>query len=323
MHFPPPNVTGSFKLQLSANSVFSDGSPDLNAPTSNIISSSIAIDSTDIYRIATAEFRDTFFFAGKLQTTLTFDVANISGLSSTDFEILDSDGSIQSGWSFDPIPQTVNSGVSVPISVAAPLNANGSFKIRLLSNSVMSDGSPSNNAPGSPIETNLVNINNVIQPTFPFLREVTTTTPPISDIASEIYLAATDEYIYLFDNNRIVVYEGFGINTIGSPIELGNANYTGFEVVGNNFYAIVSDQRLNISTRLQSNANLSVSGRFTPVAPGGGPLSLANPLYFPLEYFQYGEFESFNSDGIRVSSFELKQDDHSMPLTNSNSTTLG
>ena len=173
-----PNKRGAFRLQLTASSVKSGGSRTFNAPGMPVTSNYASVDTIPA-RIATATWK-AITGGTALKATIAFHNAIVTGIESSDFEILNDSDTVQqdaqgnSTWEISvsssiAIPEIVSSGDPdtivrpiLPITVDAnpPDNTNGSFKIRLKALSVMSDGVDEDNAPRNVTTSTTVPINN-------------------------------------------------------------------------------------------------------------------------------------------------------------------
>ena len=115
--------------------------------------------------IASAAWSSVSYTSGKLQGTITFSGATITGLETGDFEILDSSDAVQTGWTFE-LPtgitdsSSITSGTGTLIRATPPANRNASYKLRLKATSVMSDGSTTDNAPSVVATTNAFAVDN-------------------------------------------------------------------------------------------------------------------------------------------------------------------
>ena len=92
---------------------------------------------------------------GKLEGTITFTGADVTGIETSDFVVLDSAGNeITNGWNFDTLSaSTADDGDSLDIKANPPANTDGEdFKLRLKANSVISDGGTTNNAPSGNVD---------------------------------------------------------------------------------------------------------------------------------------------------------------------------
>ena len=157
-------------------SVKSGGSQTFNAPASNVVSGYATVYNIPT-RIATATWK-TITGGTALKATLTFHEAIVAGIEASDFEILNSSDVVQSNWNISvsssvAFPESINRGdpdvvvnTVTPITVDAipPTNTNGSFKIRLKSLSVMSDGVSTNNAPTTATTSSETTVNNTVAP---------------------------------------------------------------------------------------------------------------------------------------------------------------
>ena len=157
---PPAGTSGTFRLQLSSDSIRSGGSSSNNAPSANIITSSVVVNNTISAVVATAAWSNET--GGKtISGRITFSGTSVIGIDASDFEVLNSSDVIQSGWILDITNSIVSSGGSITVTGTAPSDTNGSFKLRLKSLSVQSGGSSSNNAPANPVVGDAVTVNNI------------------------------------------------------------------------------------------------------------------------------------------------------------------
>ena len=155
---PPANTNASFKIRLNQTKVRSGGSASDNAPASNVDSSSVSVNNVPL--VASASWMNETYTSGNLQATLTFTGANITGIASSDFDILNDSNAVQAGWTITA-PSTATSGTGIIVSATPPANTNASFKIRLKATSVQSGGSSTDNAPAANVDSSSVAVNNV------------------------------------------------------------------------------------------------------------------------------------------------------------------
>ena len=106
------------------------------------------------HHVATAGWTGVTFTGGKLQGTLTFRnpsgvTAQITNIEQTDFAVVNSSGTVQSGWMFDTPSSTATSGTGITIAATPPANQNAQYALRLNATSVRSDGSNANNTPAT------------------------------------------------------------------------------------------------------------------------------------------------------------------------------
>ena len=87
----------------------------------------------------------------------------ITGIDKTDFEVLDSSNTVQTGWDFDPPTSSINyANRYITISASAPAITDGSFKLRIKVNSVRFDSSSNNNGPNTATTTSSITVNNIV-----------------------------------------------------------------------------------------------------------------------------------------------------------------
>ena len=110
--------------------------------------------------VLTATWSSVSYTGGKLTGTLTFSGGNASGISASDFEILNASDVVQTtGWTFDTPPTTLaTSGTGITISVTPPTNLTASFKIRLKATSVRGGAAATDNSPGTAVTTSAIAI---------------------------------------------------------------------------------------------------------------------------------------------------------------------
>ena len=155
---PPSNTNGNFKLRLNATSVRSDGSATDNAPASAVASGAVAVDNRPAV-VASASWAAASYTNGKLQAILSFNQA-VTGISTSDFEILNASDVAQTGWTFDATSSTANARQGRFIRATPPSNTNGSFKISLKATSVRGPRATSDNSPASATSTAAVAVDN-------------------------------------------------------------------------------------------------------------------------------------------------------------------
>ena len=156
----PSCTNASFKLRLKSYSTISHGDSRITSPTSNVDSTAVSVDNR-IFTIATAAWSSVSFSSGKLQGTLTFSGTSITGISTSDFEVLNSSGTTQTTWTFDTPSSTARSGSGITIAATPPSNLDANFKLRLKATSVRSGGSSSDNAPASAVESSAIAVNTI------------------------------------------------------------------------------------------------------------------------------------------------------------------
>ena len=142
---PPTNTTGDFRLQLKVNSIRRAGG---NYPAIAIFSRAIYIDDrTQAATMATASW--SHVTGGQfLRGRVTFNGATVTNVSSSDFEIINSSGTVQSNWCIHVNNTfTTTSENYITVTANPPAGQNANFRIRLKANSVRSGGATENNAP--------------------------------------------------------------------------------------------------------------------------------------------------------------------------------
>ena len=86
--------------------------------------------------------------------------APVSGIAPADFEVINGSGTTQTGWTIAVANTSVTSGRSTTVTATPPTNTNGSYKLRLKANSLISDGIASNTIPTTALETAAFTVNN-------------------------------------------------------------------------------------------------------------------------------------------------------------------
>ena len=153
----PGGVSGQYRLRLKSRTVTTGSQSGPIGDKDSAL--------TTVRKSRTAPTRATASWSNvvggrTLSGRLNITGNSITGLSSSDFEIRDSNNVVQrSGWSISFFGSTVSNGSYITITATPPNNITGSYKIRLKSNSVRSGSSTSNDAPRFNTDTGLVSIN--------------------------------------------------------------------------------------------------------------------------------------------------------------------
>ena len=156
---PPANTSGRFHLQLKATSFKSDRSPTDNSPTSAVkTTNSYSVNNT-VPAVATASW-DHEMGGRMLSGRITFRGANVRGIFPGDFQVINSGGSPQTGWTITVSDNDTDESDRITVYADPPSMTNGSFKLRLRSLSVRSGGATSSNAPANNVDSNFQVINN-------------------------------------------------------------------------------------------------------------------------------------------------------------------
>ena len=150
---PPEDENGDFRLQLKANST-RRGSE--NYPPQPIFSIASYVDD----RVATATVATASWShvtGGQfLRGRITFSGATVTTVSSSDFEIINAAGRIQSNWCIHINRTATTSSLNyITVTANPPSGQNASFRIRLKANSVRSGGADEDNAPAEAQSTAL------------------------------------------------------------------------------------------------------------------------------------------------------------------------
>ena len=150
----PVNKSGYYRISLNADSITANSVLRYRQGPVWPFYSTLCSFNT-IPRVATAIWGAVSYSTttGKLSTTLTFQVASITGNSMAveDFQIVDNynPANVQSGWRFDTIPQVATVNVAFTIAATPPPQTHGRFRFRILGRSVKSDNASENNAPAA------------------------------------------------------------------------------------------------------------------------------------------------------------------------------
>ena len=173
--------------------------------------------------VATAAWSNTEYADGKLQGTLTFSGANVTNIATTDFAVINSSDTEQSGWSIE-LPTgvtTATAGTGIIIKATPPTSPiNDSFSIRLKQESVRSDGSTTDNAPAANVDftTDIaIDTRTAIDVTSFALRP----SPPSTTTAS----SATRDFQLIL--NRAIPRAQLDINDFTVPSGITVASVTG------------------------------------------------------------------------------------------------
>ena len=140
--FPPTSsyIRENFKLRLKANSLskYEPGQThSVNSPLIDLDSDEVFVDNGPI-------FHDHIFTTRQINTSTSFTRSfytrgpAISGITSADFEIINSAGQLQSGWTVSPSASSLSAGStsSLTLTVSPPAGANDVYRIRLKANSI-------------------------------------------------------------------------------------------------------------------------------------------------------------------------------------------
>ena len=153
---PPEDAAGDFRLQIKSRSIRRSGR---NYPSQPVFSTAIFVDDRSASAVvATASW--SHVTGGQfLRGRVTFAGAIVTTVSSSDFEVLNSSGTVQSNWCVH-VNTTFTTASRSYITVTAnpPSGQNARFRIRLKANSVRSGGSDDDNAPAQAQSTALTDV---------------------------------------------------------------------------------------------------------------------------------------------------------------------
>ena len=130
--------------------------------------------------VASASWSNASYTGGKLQATLTFD-RDVTGISASDFTVVDSLGREYGGWTFDTPSTTASANTGITIATTPPANTSGSFGIQIHPNSVLGPNALIGNSPSNRITSDVVIVNNLPAITISsFTAETSSTTNRIT-----------------------------------------------------------------------------------------------------------------------------------------------
>ena len=152
----PTNANGSYTIAFKKDAI-STGTSYKQGPSADFTSGTITYNT----RGNGATWSDESYCStsNKLSANIRFAGA-ITGISASDFEIINSRNSVVTGWTFDTSTATVSANTKLLISASAPANTNASFAIRIKQNSVRYDGSSTDNGPDSNTDSSSVAVDN-------------------------------------------------------------------------------------------------------------------------------------------------------------------
>ena len=145
---PTMAKSGKFRFAIHGTSVMSGGSSTNNAPrffTQSSVGSAAQVDFTP--RMVASASWSGISGGTNLSGTLTFSGADVTHIEADDFDVVNSADMVDPGWSIVVSADHVSAGGTVTVTATPTVDKNGSFKIRLKSMTVRSDGSTTDNAP--------------------------------------------------------------------------------------------------------------------------------------------------------------------------------
>lgn len=161
---PSGRTNGTFALRLKANSVrfrLDSRTDEINAPstaqTSNYITVRRTVQAIIVPTVATARW-DNVSGGSSLSGNIIFEGASVTGIGPEDFDVYQG-SSRQTGWRITVSTASVSDGQFSLINAQPPAMTNGSYSLRLKRLSVMSDGSTSDNAPASNVNSTAYPVN--------------------------------------------------------------------------------------------------------------------------------------------------------------------
>ena len=272
---PPANTFANYRIQLNSLSVMSDSSATNNAPVSDVITMPIGVDNTAAS--ARAVWTDVQFLGESLVGVLTFNSDPV--FQQSDVKVIDDAGAIQSDWTIRTVTVTPAIGEGIFIEATPPSGKTGAFRLSYqISGASIADS----------LDVDLQMVRNQ-QHEFSYLKTIDPAEPPAITEGINIYMAANQSRIYMLDQHDVVIYDNLGERVGDTTIRLAVTSYRGFEQVGNNYYGIDYERVLDKTLVIQWDTG-----------------AIVEPGQFAC--YRFGSFDSFNSDGIEVSTFRLDQD---------------
>ena len=199
---PPINSNNQFKFRLKALSVRSDGYAYRNVPSAEKDSNFADINNT-IISIQEEQWSN-IIGGTTLSGTLTFNRPT-RGIEISDFSIRMTNGDPTTGWTISSVNKSlVGAGESVKI-VATPDStiSTGTFKIRLIRNSVQTGSSSTNNAPSTDLDSSAVYINRTPSITITW-NDATGGLTLSANLSSDIHLVGIEQTDFIvLDGNDV------------------------------------------------------------------------------------------------------------------------
>ena len=145
---PPNTASDDFKIVLKAFSVRGPTAVSNNSPTVAVATDTIFIENRPAVTVG-ANWVSPYYDGTKFRANLSFNGGTASGISASDFEILNHNNVVQTGWTFDTPSTIARENIAIPIAVTPPsgINPNLSFKFRIKANSVRGNSATTNNSP--------------------------------------------------------------------------------------------------------------------------------------------------------------------------------
>ena len=293
----PPNISGEFRIRLKANSVRSSGSLTDNAPPSAITSNSIQVNSTAHIQWGITETSNTITISAQAQRNF------VTGVEYTDFEILNSNDQVQTGWTFTGITSSrINAGATTTITATPPANTNGVFKVRLKADSFLSGGQTNALVPETAEISNPISINN-------------TANPSATAFYWTLHSLSTSEYLLYFlygtgSNFRSISASNFEVINDANPAVV----QTGWTI------PVIAGGTINNNRSIQVRANppANTNGNFAIRLKPNSVLTSDNRSVPPTAVASQFSFID-TIPQLRISSFTAPASSSVNPITTANS----
>ena len=150
----PSNASGSYTVTLNANAVTATNTYK-SGPTAADTSGAVSFDR----RVFVTTWQIPTFSGNRLTALISFS-HSAAGIESSDFEVINSSGVTQTGWTIGSVTSSISANNRISIRATPPNNINGTFGFRLKANSIQFDGSSSNNGPTSAVSSNTISVDN-------------------------------------------------------------------------------------------------------------------------------------------------------------------
>ena len=146
---PPSTASGQFKIRILANSLTLEGGrgyTESDVPSSDVETALFTVVTGGVY-IVNISTRNAAYTNGKLQAEFQSQIYSVTGVSASDFAIINASNVEQSGWTFDTVPTTLSPTSWTLISATPPTGAFGTFRIRAKANSFLGPRATTPNSP--------------------------------------------------------------------------------------------------------------------------------------------------------------------------------
>ena len=158
-----PLGSGSNRLTLNANTISAKDNSYKAGPITDFRSTTAAFSrqpsiATPFWLAVTSSIGHT---TGTIRGILTFIGNRVTGVESSDFEVLDSNNAVQStGWTITVDRSSANEQEGINVIATTTTTVNEDFRLRLKRNTIRSGSSTSNNTPSDNLDTELTPVDN-------------------------------------------------------------------------------------------------------------------------------------------------------------------